>query len=388
VVRDRHLRGPPERLRVGPFRQGAFRSRLHDERIAAILGISLGVAFGVCFLTGVLSHLIQYPPEWFEWPARPAGLYRVTQGLHVATGIASVPLLLAKLWTVYPRLWQWPPVESLLHAIERISLVPLVAGSVFLLFTGMADIGLWYPWLFFFPIAHYWAAWITIGALVIHIGAKASIARRALASRGPESRSGGLTRRGFLGVAFGTTGLLTIVTVGQTLRPLTWLAVLAPRRPDVGPQGFPVNKTASGAGVEASARDRGYQLDVVGRVRTQLSLSLQDLRALPQREAELPIACVEGWSASAMWRGVPVRDLLAMAGAPAGASVRVESLQERGLYRTSELNESHASDPDTLLALEVGDQPLHIDHGYPVRLVGPNRPGVMQTKWVSRLVVL
>lgn len=89
-----------------------------------------------------------------------------------------------------------------------------------------------------------------------------------------------------------------------------------------------------------------------------------------------------------MWRGVPIGELLALVDAPTEAYVRVESLQERGLYRTSELSPTHASDPDTLLALEVGDQPLHIDHGYPVRLVGPNRPGVMQTKWVSRLVVL
>ena len=69
---------------------------VHSERNAAWLGISLGVAFGICFLTGLLSHLIQHPPGWFVWPARPAGLYRVTQGLHVATGIAAIPLLLVK----------------------------------------------------------------------------------------------------------------------------------------------------------------------------------------------------------------------------------------------------------------------------------------------------
>jgi len=40
-----------------------------------------------------------------------------------------------------------------------------------------------------------------------------------------------------------------------------------------------------------------------------------------------------------------------------------------------------------LLALRIGDEPLHIDHGFPVRLISPNNPGVMQTKWVARLVV-
>jgi DMSO/TMAO reductase YedYZ molybdopterin-dependent catalytic subunit len=52
------------------------------------------------------------------------------------------------------------------------------------------------------------------------------------------------------------------------------------------------------------------------------------------------------------------------------------------------LNEAHAHDRDTLLALRVNDEVLHIDHGFPVRLIGPNRPGTMQTKWVTRLEVL
>jgi hypothetical protein len=43
---------PPERLRLGPFREGAFSSALHDERTAAWLGISLGISFGICFVTG------------------------------------------------------------------------------------------------------------------------------------------------------------------------------------------------------------------------------------------------------------------------------------------------------------------------------------------------
>jgi hypothetical protein len=385
----RHLR-LVEKLRRGPFKAGAFSSRLHDERVATILGITLGVSFSVCFLTGLLSHLIQHPPSWLQWPARPAGLYRVTQGVHVATGIASIPLLLGKLWAVYPRLWQWPPIHSVLHAIERVSLVPLVAGSIFLLFTGVANIGLWYPWDFFFPAGHYAAAWITIGALIVHVGAKSSIALRALRKFSPthiESPGGGLSRRGFLGVIFATAGLLTLVTVGQTLRPLSRIALLAPRRPNVGPQGFPVNQSASEANVLASARDPNYRLTVEGNVSLPAAFTLDDLRALPQQEAELPISCVEGWSSSQRWRGVRVADLLELTGAGPDVQVCVESLQPGGLYRASVLNELQARDPDTLLALEVSGEPLHIDHGYPARLIGPNRPGVQQTKWVTKLVV-
>ncbi len=136
-----------------------------------------------------------------------------------------------------------------------------------------------------------------------------------------------------------------------------------------------------------SARRDDYRLVVEGRVKRRLSLSREELEQLPQREATLPIACVEGWSASPRWRGVPVRDLLAMAGAAEDAQVTVESLQQRRSYRTSELDVPQAHDPDTLLALRVGGEVLDIDHGYPVRLIGPNRPGVLQTKWVHRLVV-
>ena len=42
-----------------------------DERTAAWLGVALGVTFGVCFATGVWSHLAQDPPPWFTPPARP-----------------------------------------------------------------------------------------------------------------------------------------------------------------------------------------------------------------------------------------------------------------------------------------------------------------------------
>lgn len=389
---------PASRLRP-PVTAESFASPLHDRRTAAWLGVALGASFAVCFATGLLSHLIQQPPGWFTWPPRPAGLYRVTQGVHVATGIATVPLLLVKLWVVFPSLWTWPPVRNGAHAVERVSLVPLVGGSLFMLFSGVANIARWYPWRFGFTATHYWMAWITMGALVVHVGAKLAVTAETLRAGPlprdpaagavyPESeRDGGLTRRGLLGTAFGASALLTLVTVGQTVRPLDRLGLLAPRRPRVGPQGVPVNKSAVGARVVEAARDPGWRLVVEGRVPERLSLSLDDLRALPQHEAVLPIACVEGWSSTGRWGGVPVRDLLAMAGARPGAKVRVESLQRRGAYRSSVLEGSQAADGDTLLALDLFGEPLHIDHGFPVRLIAPNRPGVMQTKWVARLVV-
>ena len=392
----------PEAVDEDGSRRPAAERPLHDERTAAWLGLALGVAFTVCFATGVWSHLQQDPPSWFSAPARPAGLYRITQGVHVTTGYASIPLLLAKIWVVHPRLFDWPPARSVLHAVERLALLPLVGGGAFLLLSGVANVARWYPWSFFFPRAHFWAAWVTMGGLVVHVGAKAATTREALRRRPAPTRTAAATappagatvpgpaadRRGFLAGVAAASGALVVATAGGTVAPLGAVSVLAQRRPGHGPQGLPVNKSAASAGVTATARDPAYRLVVDGAAGRRLALDLDDLRALPQREARLPIACVEGWSQSATWRGVPLRDLLALADVPLdGAVVTVESLQAGGRYRASEVAGAQLRDRDTLLALELGGEPLHIDHGFPVRLVGPNRPGVLQTKWVARLEV-
>ncbi len=367
-----------------------FGERLHDERTAALLGIALGVMFTVCLATGLLSHLIQHPPAWFTWPSRPAGFYRVSQGVHVTTGIALIPVVLAKLWVVYPHLFAWPPVKDLAHAVERLTLLPLVGGMIFLLFSGTANVALWYPWEFSFPVAHYWATWITLGAIVAHVTAKASIVRRSVGRPRGNSREPAATndRRSFLGAVAAASGTLVLATVGQTFRPLQAISVLGPRDPRVNVQGVPVNKAVSeSTGLAEAVASPDYRLVVRGAVERELSLTREELRALPQHTARLPIACVEGWSAEADWTGVRVRDLLAMAGADTGVEVGVESLQQRGSFRASTLNPKHAADRDTLLALQINGEDLHPDHGFPVRLIGPNRPGVQQTKWVSELVV-
>ncbi|MDP9451960.1 MAG: molybdopterin-dependent oxidoreductase [Actinomycetota bacterium] len=382
----------------GPLRQRAYASPLRDERLAAWLGASLGVLFGVCFVTGLFSHLHQNPVSWLPVPARPAGLYRLTQGIHVAAGIASLPVLLAKLWLVWPRLLSVPPFRRLSDAVERLGVVVLVGGGIFMVASGVANIALWYPWGFSFRASHYWVGWATMGAIVAHIGAKWRVsgrslrnrrARPALAAADPvlgtdaEGTNDGLTRRGFLLTVGAASGALTALTVGQTVPVLSPIALLAPR----DPRDRPINRTADMAGVVGVATSAAYRLRVEGRVEQPLELTLDDLAGLAIHEARLPIACVEGWSYSAPWRGVRLGDLLTVAGAADDASVEVVSLEPEGAFRTSLVNHRHARDPDTLLATHLDGEILSLDHGYPLRLIGPDRPGVNQTKWVTRLVV-
>src|SRR5512132_2883369 len=330
---------------AGPFRPGAFASTARDERTTAILGIAAGVLFGVCFATGVTSHLIQHPPSWFAWPSRPVWLYRWTQGLHVFCGLAAIPVLLAKLWSVYPHLWRWPPVRGVAHAIERAGIVPLLGGALLLLVTGLMNIGYWYGWGFDFIRTHYWTAWIVTGALIVHLSAKLPVLRRALASqRAAADVTGDLERRRFLLTTGVAAGVLLVVTAGSAFTPLRRLAVLSPRRQGAGPQGLPVNKDARSAGVADKLDDPSWQLAVGGRVARPATLTLEDLQARMAgpmgHAARLPIACVEGWSQEAQWRGVRLRDLLDEVGAPADVAVRVQSLQ-RGGYSSALLNPFH-----------------------------------------------
>jgi len=194
-----------------------------------------------------------------------------------------------------------------------------------------------------------------------------------------------MSRRGLLRTTWAATGVAVLATAGATVPLLRKVSVLGVRSGD-GPQGVPVNHSAVYRGVVPAATSASFRLTVAYGDRAR-QLSLADLRAMPQTTASLPIACVEGWSAGATWSGVPVRSLLDLVGAPAGSEVLVESLQEHGGERVSILAGNFSDHPHTLLALDLFGEPLSLDHGFPCRLIAPDRPGVLQTKWVGRLEV-
>jgi DMSO/TMAO reductase YedYZ molybdopterin-dependent catalytic subunit len=392
-------------------------SPVRNPRMATVIGRLLGLAFLLCFGTGLYSHFLQEPLSWMVFPTRPAGLYQLTQGTHIVAGIACFPLLLAKLYVVFPQLFVYPPVTSFAQFLERASIALFVGASLVEITIGLLNTYQWYPFPFPFRQVHFALSFVIIGSLLVHIGVKLPLISahwRAERTTGPPEqlragptqeglpRTRGLTgrilsyidatptvpartsRRGFLATV--TLGVATVVglTAGQTFTPLDALNAFGPRKKGVGQQGVPVNRSSAQAKVATAAMATDWVLTVASGD-TERSFSRAELAALPQTDVDLPIACVEGWSQMASWRGVRLRDLIDEAGGSPDSDLRLISLEQRGGFRQTEMGREYVRDPLTLVALELNGETLDLEHGYPARMIAPGRPGVLQTKWLSRI---
>ncbi len=418
----------------GPFRPEVWRSPIRGPWLTSVLGSALLVGIPVMFITGLVSYAA-YDPHFagndtspgkgllglylFNWVSNPSWIYRVSQGTHIVLGLALVPIVLAKLWSVIPKLFEWPSIRSVAHVLERLSLALLVGGVVFEFATGIADIEYFYPWKFSFYDGHFLGAWVFITGFVVHAVLKVPIMRKTLRQRGlraelatsladtrPEpadSRDSGghglipvkpalptISRRGALALVGGSSLAVFLLTAGESIRPLRSLAVLAPRARSkpTGADGvandFEINITFATADINAAATGTEWRLQLHGA--RSMALSREELLAMPQTTEELPISCVEGWSTVQTWTGVRLVDLGRMVGVAEPVPLFVDSLEKPGkAFRSVTLAANQMANPRSLLALRVNGADLSLDHGFPARVIVPAAPGVHCTKWVSHL---
>jgi DMSO/TMAO reductase YedYZ molybdopterin-dependent catalytic subunit len=131
----------------------------------------------------------------------------------------------------------------------------------------------------------------------------------------------------------------------------------------------------------------GWRLEVGGMVAHPLSLSLEDLRALPQVRMRVRHHCVEGWTAVAQWEGPRIAEIAHIAGAdPRARYVDFDSFEEDP--KTSESYSSSwdlesALHPQTIVALGFNGRPLGPDHGAPARLYATVKLGYKMVKWLT-----
>ena len=125
-----------------------------------------------------------------------------------------------------------------------------------------------------------------------------------------------------------------------------------------------------------------WQLRLKGAVVRELGFTYDEMRALATKHEVATLDCTGGWYTVQSWHGVPLGDLLATAGiGPDADSVSIRSIT--GYQRRFTLAEANRY----LLALDVAGEPLRHGHGFPLRLVAPDKRGVEWVKWITEIEV-
>jgi DMSO/TMAO reductase YedYZ molybdopterin-dependent catalytic subunit len=184
---------------------------------------------------------------------------------------------------------------------------------------------------------------------------------------------------------------LFLVTVAGGLSSLAWgkaawskvSGVVSPIAGDIAPilptQGWRIY-TVSGS---MPTFDRAtWRLEVGGLVEKRLSLSYDELRALPRAEQVSTFHCVTGWSVQNVhWAGVRLADVFSLAKpAPEAGALQFVSAE---IPYVDYLSMQQALLHDVMLAYEMDGKPLPREHGAPVRLVIPEMYGYKNVKWLA-----
>jgi DMSO/TMAO reductase YedYZ molybdopterin-dependent catalytic subunit len=132
---------------------------------------------------------------------------------------------------------------------------------------------------------------------------------------------------------------------------------------------------------------RNYRLTVDGLVARPLTLTLDDIRALPSRTQITRHDCVEGWSVIGKWTGARFGALLERAGPlPAARYVMFHCADDlNGAQYYESIDMYDAYHPQTLLAYQLNDRPVPVANGAPLRMRIERQLGYKMAKYVMRI---
>ena len=128
-----------------------------------------------------------------------------------------------------------------------------------------------------------------------------------------------------------------------------------------------------------------WTLTVDGNVNHNLNFTYSNFTSQPSQEELATIACVEGPTGTAIWKGVSVKDLLEMADVKSGT---IDIIFYAVDNYSSSLTLEQATADNVLLAYEMNGESLPEAQGYPLRLVAPNHWGYKWVKWIDRVEVV
>ena len=129
-----------------------------------------------------------------------------------------------------------------------------------------------------------------------------------------------------------------------------------------------------------------WRLEIGGLVEHPVSLSLDDLRALPHHEQTTQHFCIQGWSGVARWGGVSMSTILDLVEPTPDARWVVfyslgEGADEGAYYDAHPIEQMRYA--LTMLAYDMNGAPLTYGHGAPLRLRNENQLGFKQVKWIK-----
>ena len=164
---------------------------------------------------------------------------------------------------------------------------------------------------------------------------------------------------------------------------------------DISPD-FPLNGTSMPGSFDyfrmMASQFASFRLTVDGLVRQPLSLSLEEIKALPARTQITLHSCDEGWSAIGQWTGVPLGHLLQQADLMPNARYivfhcldQLERLPGRAGFYYESLDLFDAFHPQTILAYGMNGDAIPVAHGAPLRLRVERQIGYKNAKYVARI---
>jgi DMSO/TMAO reductase YedYZ molybdopterin-dependent catalytic subunit len=130
-----------------------------------------------------------------------------------------------------------------------------------------------------------------------------------------------------------------------------------------------------------------WRLKIGGLVEQPVSLTYDELRALPRVEQVSTFHCVTGWTVKNVhWGGVRIADVLSRARpSPDAHALQFVSMEQPYVdYLTTE----QAALKDVMLAYEMDGKPLPREHGAPLRLIIPEMYGYKNVKWLQGIDVV
>jgi DMSO/TMAO reductase YedYZ molybdopterin-dependent catalytic subunit len=130
---------------------------------------------------------------------------------------------------------------------------------------------------------------------------------------------------------------------------------------------------------------RDWRIAVTGLVARPLSLSMTDIRSLPQRTQITRHDCVEGWSAIGEWQGARLAPILEAAQLQASARYIVFRCADRigGTPYYESIDLTDALHPQTILAWQLNQRALPVANGAPLRLRVERQLGYKQAKYIT-----